>query len=82
MRCDPPPYPAPDGLFASASLDGAVVLWSKHTLNPVRRLNWHAHYKDEQRHMFLFPVQHMVAVNDVRARRPVARRTPSQRRRD
>ena len=56
-----------DGLFASASLDGAIVLWSKHTLNPVRRLHWQPNYKDEQKHMFLYPVQHMVAVNDVRS---------------
>ena len=66
-----------DGLFASASLDGAIVLWSKHTLNPVRRLHWQPSYKDEQKHMFLYPVQHMVAVNDVRARR--ARPSPRAR---
>jgi len=53
-----------DGLFASASLDGAIILWTTHTLTPLRTLNVQLSYQDQEFHVFPYSVQHMVSLGE------------------
>ncbi|EDO42332.1 predicted protein [Nematostella vectensis] len=51
-----------DSMFASASLDGAIVLWSSHSLSSTRQLNLMKNYEGNS-HMYPYSVQHLFSVD-------------------
>ncbi|KAK3733295.1 hypothetical protein QZH41_011132 [Actinostola sp. cb2023] len=51
-----------DSMFASASLDGAIVLWSTLSLSYTRQMNYTKNYEGPD-HMFPYSVQHLLAVD-------------------
>jgi hypothetical protein len=51
-------------MFASASLDGAIVIWSTHTLSYTRQVNYMKNYEGTD-HMYPYSVQHLFAVDQV-----------------
>jgi len=51
-----------DAMFASASLDGTIMLWTTYHLSPTRLFNEHEQYKDTSKHSFMYKVQHMFAL--------------------
>lgn len=51
--------------FASASLDGAIVLWHAATLTPMRRLHYPERYVNAQ-NAFVCDVRHLLSVDDGR----------------
>ncbi|KXJ28865.1 WD repeat-containing protein 41 [Exaiptasia diaphana] len=51
-----------DSMFASASLDGAIVLWSTLSLSYTGQMNYMKNYEGTD-HMFPYSVQHLFAVD-------------------
>ncbi len=66
------PYPLilisilPDAMFASASLDGTIMIWTTYHLFPTRQFNFHDVYVDANRNTFKFNVNHLFALEQVR----------------
>ncbi|XP_077863707.1 WD repeat-containing protein 41-like [Saccoglossus kowalevskii] len=52
-----------DVSFASGSLDGTIMVWTSHGLNPSREFNFIKKYKGDH-HAYPFSVQHMVAIEE------------------
>ena len=52
-------------MFASASLDGAVVLWSSHSLSYTRQFNFVKNYEGPN-HTYPASAQHVFTVDQVR----------------
>ena len=53
-----------DSMFASASLDGAIVLWSSHSLSYTRQFNFVKNYEGPN-HTYPASAQHVFTVDQV-----------------
>lgn len=54
-----------DCMFASASLDGAIVLWSSHSISYTRQFNFVKNYEGPN-HTYPASAQHVFTVDQVR----------------
>ena len=52
-------------MFASASLDGAIVLWSSHSISYTRQFNFVKNYEGPN-HTYPASAQHVFTVDQVR----------------
>ena len=48
----------------SASLDGEIIIWSSHTLQPIKQFN-EMHEFEGESHLYPYSVQHMVVIDQV-----------------
>lgn len=55
---------ASDGIFATASLDGIILLWSAFSVTKIKTLNYHAQYKTPDSHIYLCSVSSLVALDN------------------
>lgn len=51
-----------DAMFASASQDGTIMVWTTYHLTPTRQFNFNETYKDEIKNAFMFNVNHMFSL--------------------
>ncbi|XP_065060388.1 WD repeat-containing protein 41-like [Rhopilema esculentum] len=51
-----------DAMFASASLDGTIMVWTTYHLLPTRQFNSHENYRDSEKKKFLYSVKHLFAL--------------------
>eukprot|EP00794_Sanderia_malayensis_P009662 gene9662-10649_t len=51
-----------DAMFASASLDGTIVVWTTYHLFPTRQFNFHEIYLDSRKNIFMYSVKHLFAL--------------------
>ena len=58
-------FPLLDCMFASASLDGAIVLWSSHSISYTRQFNFVKNYEGPN-HTYPASAQHVFTVDQVR----------------
>ena len=52
-------------MFASASVDGAIVIWTSHRLEPLKKFNHHPDYIDHENHTFPYNVQQLLVLEHV-----------------
>jgi len=52
-----------DNLFASGSLDGAIVVWHAETLSPIKILNYPEKYRNEDK-VYIYSVKHLNALSE------------------
>ena len=52
-------------MFASASMDGAIVIWSSHRLDVIRQFNYYENFTNISDHTYPYKVNHLIMTDQV-----------------
>lgn len=54
-----------DAMFASASMDGAIIVWTTHRLEPTRKFNHYETFMNTLDHTYPYAVQYIMIADQV-----------------